>query len=589
LIGTEDHIHFQLILQPSPQRLNINVLIMSSTLGLLIEGVLRMLVNIDFVKILVNKLVAYVYKTMFPPSTRALDLQKKIKDEGIPPLKDLMLLVPGGKGNYKIDPQLFSFNRGYKILSESGNVREKAVWIEQVLKHITTTPASTEETKQAIESLVQHVFQLVISNHMTDPDYIVQKDIQSVPTNKLLKQQTTNAMMLPSPELLHSLSQKNAETISKFNEKRTLAVVRYNLDQQILSMIELVPLVLLLFVVKITPFRLSVNDVFTTDDELLNLDILNQYLIKLPGSSVPFFNFSNSAWLFVYMSLFLLCMWKVFALKRDAEKGTKQVSVSKPSPMAGVFIMQSVDPYWHSYLTITKYKCMIGLMAGVSEEIAYRCVFVLSAMLSVATYETIITFFLATLPTAVVLVLKIALTAGGIVAIHRKFALAAAIGFSLALVLHLGSILELGWVIRDFMDVATFFWFNSLFERTSEHDPIFVLGIIVSSLSFCAGHAYQGQVLTEMVTEETGQAPSANVTWWSLFFAVGTKLFPAIMFAEVMLEQGLAVAIFWHGIHDIVCFMIAQICMNSMIAPESECCRRRIGYDSDGDKYTIMD
>ena len=116
----------------------------------------------------------------------------------------------------------------------------------------------------------------------------------------------------------------------------------------------------------------------------------------------------------------------------------------------------------------------------------------------------------------------------------------AAVCFVVAATIHAGGVVAIGWYARGIADTATAFQFNSLFGRSSEHDAYFVLSLIVSSVAFCAGHAYQGNVVMDDGGVDRGQEVRAGLA----FLATFTKLYPAIMFAETMLEHGLAVAMF---------------------------------------------
>ena len=530
------------------------------TFKAVLEAFVFMFTNLDLVRITVQKIMDHVKIKMFhghtcKPSSAsgtccAMDSttnQKLPYPIECPSLDDLADLAKGEKGMYKA---LYAQTKAQFTQEMLANPQKLQFLLspEFIKQHMGRVSAFDPVLWQ--QSKLHYVSYAVWYNHRANPEYIARKDIDGLSVGTMLKQNTTTVLLsneVPHP-LLEELSNADDDTLSKFNEIRTMASLRLCLHCQFQQLWTLVPLILLLCVVRLTPTE--------TDDKLVNLDVLDDYVVKFPGSTHFLFTFSNVIW-FSFYSLGL--MFNLSVASYLNRRGTIKSAVL---PTSGLSVMQRlVDPSWKSYWAIVRFKIRIGVMAGVVEEVSYRCVYVLTGMLSLACYDWALNSILL-LPSVAVSVVQLVLLCGSIGALWHNPAMAArgaVVCSTVVMVLHFGGIGAFGWWLRDCMNVLTFSWCNSLFERDSEHDPLFVLGLIVSTITFCAGHAYQGKDLELSLSEELPDiVVTPTVSFLSLFFAVFTKLYPAFMFAEVMLEQGLLVAMFWHSIHDVVFFLMSQ-------------------------------
>ena len=480
-------------------------------------------------------------------------------------MTDLQLVVPAGAARLKLHvAQYGTYFLGdlcdtETLFAESvpghALARQQAGRIVEIISRVrgeafsSTAHAQHVQRRAAYEDMVQYLKGLVCNAHAEDPAYLIKRD-----TSNLAEIKSAIGLVAPSPALVESLKDADDVTQSKYAETRLVTCLRIAITGQWKFIQDLIPLCLVLLAIKLTPSN--------EDDKLLHLDILDDYVMKLPDSS--FFTMWNCVWLVGYG---VVVVSSIIAATSFKTRGSTIVSIPELTvdnmDYQKAILVQPVEPRWDLYWRVYRLKACLGAMAGVSEELVFRCVFVLSGMVSIASYSLAIEFILGQ-SFAVVAVAEAVFVGGGGIGLFfgRSGSRIAAMCFVVAATIHVGGVVAIGWYARDIADTATFFNFNSLFGRSSEHDECFVLSLIVSSVAFCAGHAYQAKLIQSHGEQE--------VSGGSVFMVTFTKLFPAIMCAETMLEHGLGAAMFWHSLHDVAVFFVSASSLTAMLLEEDK-------------------
>jgi hypothetical protein len=163
------------------------------------------------------------------------------------------------------------------------------------------------------------------------------------------------------------------------------------------------------------------------------------------------------------------------------------------------FISMPADPRWGSFWAILRLKTSICVLAGIWEEAAYRCVYILTTMLSLSCYEAALSTVLAHSEYHISLAQTVLISTGTIGFISSKrpvIARLSAACFIAALTIHFGGVLAYGKRLGAMMDKNTLGYFADLFGEDSKLSPWFTTALILTTAHFCAGHAYQADVVS---------------------------------------------------------------------------------------------
>jgi hypothetical protein len=245
------------------------------TFKAVLEAFVFMFTNLDLVQITVQKIMDYVKIKMFHGHTRkpssasgtccAMDSttnQKLPYPIECPSLDDLADLAKGEKGMYKA---LYAQTKAQFTQEMLANPQKLQFLLspEFIKQHMGRVSAFDPVLWQ--QSKLHYVSYAVWYNHRANPEYIARKDIDGLSVGTMLKQNTTTVLLsneVPHP-LLEELSNADDDTLSKFNEIRTMASLRLHLHCQFQQLWTLVPLILLLCVVRLTPTEtMNLSNIF---------------------------------------------------------------------------------------------------------------------------------------------------------------------------------------------------------------------------------------------------------------------------------------------------------------------------------------